>query len=889
MNRNDDDLGSPLDEDMDIRLQTADELDLNLEHESRIPKGICVTPANLSSKEEASTDGVLKIGTEFESDEHAHRFYNRYARLLGFSVRKDWVNRSKIHGQVVSRKFTCSREGYRRKDKRDINVKKHRKETRTGCLAHMIITRQPDGKYRVTHFEANHNHDNINPNNAQILQLQKELCVTQFSEADLMNDLESQSNTEYELMSRRSEVRDSLDFLAMDYDDILLSERARDMKKGEAGRLLRHFQRQHFENPSFFYAIQIDADDKVCNIFWADDNMVVDYDHFGDVVCLDTTHRTNKDSLPFVPFIGVNHHNQVVILAAAFLFDDTAESLKWLLHTFLEAMSGKKPKIILTDQDAAVVEAINSVLPEIDHRICLWQMYQNALKHLSLVLKDTQSFTSDFRSCIYDQKDEQGFIQSWAALLENYGLQQNDWLKWMFREREKWAVVYGRNGFFLDLKCRHLVESLSNNFNNYLSSDQGMLQFFKHFERVVDEQRYKEIKANEEMYRCMPRLMANVILLKHASEVYTPKAFEVFQREYEKCLNVVVNQSSQKGLLSEYEVNTFGQSREYRVTFNSSDNIVACNCMKFEYVGFLCSHALKVLDHRNIKVVPSQYILKRWTRDARIGSLGNNTDFIESGNVKLVVARRYKDLCCRILNISARAADSEDAFQFASRRLEEVIEGVEKILTLKADEAQGITSSSTGANASESENAEIFLDGNTTADQEVDDKAQGTREKEICSADRRKLKNINVRSSKTKRDQNVQVQSPNNLTCISSPPSAYVSPQPSTNNPVMQSLYNFEATQVVQCMYQQPDLLIDQQPNTDMYQQPNFYSDQDNPPGQTPLLQEPLIRNTYHESVSNNTHLRQVMDLDMHHPHSSSFMLYDHRYRTPDTSYLVPK
>lgn len=52
-----------------------------------------------------------------------------------------------------------------------------------------------------------------------------------------------------------------------------------------------------------------------------------------------------------------------------------------------------------------------------------------------------------------------------------------------------------------------------------------------------------------------------------------------------------------------------------------------------------------------------------------------------------------------------------------------------------------------------------------------------------------------------------------------------------------QSLYNFETIQVVQCMYQQPNMLIDQQPNTDMYQQPNFYSDQHNPPNQTPLLQ----------------------------------------------------
>lgn len=884
MNKDTDEFGTHLDEDTDSRLQTSNELDLNVEQDSRSPKVIHATLPTLSSKEDANPDGILKIGTQFESDEHAYRFYNKYARVLGFSVRKDWANKSKVHGQVVSRKFTCSREGYRRKDRRDMNVKKHRKETRTGCLAHMIITRQPDGKYRVTHFEANHNHDNIDPNNDQIVQLQKELSSAQAAEADLPDNLDLQSRTDFELMSGRFEVRDALDYLAMDYDFYLRSERVREMKEGEAGRLLCYFQRQHIENPPFFYSMQLDIDDKVSNIFWADDNMVAAYDHFGDVVCLDTTCRTNRDFQPFVQFVGVNHHNQAVTFAAAFLFDDTTESLKWLLRAFLEAMSGKKPKVILTDQDATVVEAISSVLPETDHRICLWQMYQNTLRHLSHLVKDIKAFATSFRSCIYDQKDEEVFIQEWVALLGSYGLQQNDWLKWMLREREKWAVVYGTNTYFLDTKGSHVVESLSNKLKSCLSSDQDMLHAFKHLERVVDEQRYKEFIATDEMGRSTPRIMANVIMLKHASEVYTMKAFELFQREYEKCLNVIVNQCCQNGSLSEFKVSTFGQSREYRVTFNSSDTTVFCDCMKFEYVGFLCSHALKVLDQRNIKVVPSQYFLKRWTKEARIGCTRDTSQFIEHENSKLVAARRYKDLCSRMLNISARAADSEEAFLFASRQLEEVIEGVEKILTSKPEEVQGITSSSTGANASESENAEVCLDENTVEDQNEDGRAKWTKENKSCVPRRRKLKNIHGRSSKSRRVQNIQAQSPNTVNCISSPPPAFVSPQA----PTMESLYNLEANQVVQCMYEQPDLLVDQQPNTDLYQQPNFFSDQHDSPGQTQLLEEPLIRSTYHDSVPISTHLRQAMELDLQ---SSSFLLCDHscRYRASDPSYLEPK
>ncbi|XP_021826892.1 protein FAR1-RELATED SEQUENCE 5-like isoform X2 [Prunus avium] len=897
MEREDDDFGSLHEDSMDVGLQATNRLDLNVEQDSRSPKVVYVngTQSNPPSIGADSKDSVLEVGTEFESDEHAYKSYNKYARLVGFNVRKDWVNRSKVHGQVVSRKFTCSKEGYRRKDKRDVNVKKHRKETRTGCLAHMIITRQPDGKYRVTQFEEQHNHGNVNSSIpqalpeqhnhdnvilsiAQALPLQRECTVPEAADADSVNELGSLSKSALDSMNRGFRVRESVDSFALDFENYLQSERTRDMKEGEVGRLLYYFQRQHFENPSFFYAIQVDTDDKVSNILWADDNMVSDYDHFGDVVCLDTLCRADKNCLPFVQFVGVNNHKQAVIFSAALLYDDTVQSYKWLFQTFLESMSGKKPKAIHTDQDAAIVEASNSVLPETDHRICTWQMCENALKHLNHMVKDTESFANDFKSCIYDQKDEDGFVYAWGNMLDNYGLQQNDRLKWMFREREKWAVVYGRNTFFVDRKGSHLVESLFHDLRNYLYSDLDVLDFVKYFKRVVDEQRYKETEANDEMNRCMPRLMGNVILLKHASDVYTPRAFEVFQRGYEKCLNIVVNQCSENGPLFEYKTNIFGKSREHTVTFNSSDDTVICSCKKFDSVGFLCSHALKVLDHMNIKVVPSKYILKRWTKDARLGSARESDVSSIRDNPKLVVASRYKNMCGRIVMLSAKASESEEAFQFAVGQLDEVMEGVEKILTLKPQDAQAFTSSST-ANASDSERAVIFRDGNAIEDQD-DNVVKGAKEKETAVFDNGQLTNVNGELSSTKRILNVDTSLQNTDSCISSP-SLYVSPEGTTANPIMQGLYNFEANQVDQCLYQQDNLVMEEQTNPNMYQPLDFFSNQHDSPGHSQLLQEPLINGTYQEVVSSTPELRQWISMSNMHIHlHSCFWIVDRELLT---------
>ena len=136
------------------------------------------------------------------------------------------------------------------------------------------------------------------------------------------------------------------------------------MKSGDTGGLLEYLQRMQSEDLNFSYAIQVDLDDLITNIFWADGRMKLDYEHFGDVVCFDTTYKKNKEGRPFALFVGVNHHKQTIIFGAALLYDETFETFMWLFDSFQKAMFGKKPQTILTDQDVATVKALASQWPE---------------------------------------------------------------------------------------------------------------------------------------------------------------------------------------------------------------------------------------------------------------------------------------------------------------------------------------------------------------------------------------------------------------------------------------------------------------------------------------------------------------------------------------------
>jgi zinc finger SWIM domain-containing protein 3 len=74
-----------------------------------------------------------------------------------------------------------------------------------------------------------------------------------------------------------------------------------------------------------------------------------------------------------------------------------------------------------------------------------------------------------------------------------------------------------------------------------------------------------------------------------------------------------------------YIVKFHGTQRDHVVRFIPKEEKVSCSCKKFEFVGILCSHCLKVLDINNIKHIPEQYILKRWTIDAKVLEIKKQT------------------------------------------------------------------------------------------------------------------------------------------------------------------------------------------------------------------------------------------------------------------------
>jgi zinc finger SWIM domain-containing protein 3 len=123
--------------------------------------------------------------------------------------------------------------------------------------------------------------------------------------------------------------------------------------------------------------------------------------------------------------------------------------------------------------------------------------------------------------------------------------------------------------------------------------------------------------------------------------------------------------------------------RNYKVIGDPLEQTSTCNCGQFNRIGILCGHALKVLDLMNIKSLPTQYVLKRWTRQAHSGTVHDSQgrDIIE--NPKLDDMLRYKDMTRKVLNLAHRAASHpkctllvNNTLDMLSKQVKEEIKGV---------------------------------------------------------------------------------------------------------------------------------------------------------------------------------------------------------------------
>lgn len=629
-------------------------------------------------------------GMEFESKEEAFSFYREYAKSVGFAAIIKASRRSRISGKFIDAKFACTRYGNKREPAVDavaepisttdimaIPVKKKRGRTnrfgsKTDCKAGMHVKRRKDGRWVIHSLIKEHNHE-IFPGEAYYLRRHRDSYQGD-SHGDTLHAIRARTKKIYDSMTRQSSGCKK----SQSQKGGLRSQPKNDqhlrLDEGDIQLMLDHFMLMQDQNPNFFYAVDLSPEQRLRNVFWVDAKGRIDYGNFGDVVFFDTTYIRDEYRLPFAPFIGVNHHCQSFLLGCAFLADETKSTYVWLMRAWRRAMGGHAPQVILTDQEEALKEAIAEVLPESQHCFCLWQILSKVPEKVSYMINQDDNFTKKFHKCISKSCTAEQFEKRWRKIVDKFNLGDNSWFRSAYEDRHRWAPTYMKGIFLAGMSTVERSDSTISFLDKHVQRKTTFKEFLEQYKTILQEKYEEEAKADFESWHKQPGLKSPSPFGKQMAATYTHAVFKKFQVEVLGVVACHPRKESEDGDIQSFKVQDFVENRDLIVGRSERTLDISCSCRSFELNGFLCRHAMIVLQISGLHNIPSQYILRRWTKDAKSIALSR-----QSSSIILSRIDRYSDLCRQAFYLGDEGSLSQESYAIASAALEEALRKCESI------------------------------------------------------------------------------------------------------------------------------------------------------------------------------------------------------------------
>ncbi|XP_052185657.1 protein FAR1-RELATED SEQUENCE 4 isoform X2 [Diospyros lotus] len=603
-----------------------------------------------------NTNSEPRDDMEFESHEAAYAFYKEYAKSVGFGTAKLSSRRSRASKEFIDAKFSCIRYGNKQQSDDAINP---RPSPKIGCKASMHVKRRASGKWYIHSLIKEHNHELL-PAQAHFFRSHRNVDF-------LKNDAKIRRRKILAAVSKQYgayQYTGSLETYIRSQHD---RGRFLTLEEGDAQFLLDFFVHMQEQNPKFFYAVDLNEEHRLRNVFWVDAKGMDDYTNFGDVVSFDTTYFMRKYKIPLVLFVGVNHHIQPTLLGSALIADETVYTFLWLLQTWCLSMGGRAPRVILTDQSNALKAAIGVVFPDSRHCFSLWSVLEKIPQHLDYLSMWHDNFREKFSKCIYRSWTEEQFEKRWWKLLNRFNLREDEWVQSLYEDRKLWVPTFMRDISFAGLSTGSRSECLSSYFDKYVLGETCLRDFIEQYKVILEDRYEEEAKAEFDAWHEASELKSPSPFEKQMSLIYTHEIFKKFQVEILGAAACHLKKEKD-GTTIIYAVKDFEDNQDFTVEWNESKPDIYCSCRLFEYNGYLCRHAIVVLQMSGVFSIPFKYILQRWTNAATSKhAISERLDEIQSK------VRRYNDLCRRAIILGEEGSLSQESYSIAVNAIKEAL------------------------------------------------------------------------------------------------------------------------------------------------------------------------------------------------------------------------
>ncbi|XP_039684068.1 protein FAR1-RELATED SEQUENCE 5 [Medicago truncatula] len=231
---------------------------------------------------------------EFSSLDMAYEFYNWYARMNGFAVRKSKMIKSN-KGEILQQTFVCHRQGFR--EDRGLTIENRKREckpkTRCGCEAkfrvHIDMFSQ---RWLITVFTDQHNHELLDEEYHGMLAAHRKMKESDIMQMNDMLKVGIGPSQFYSSLANQSGGYEKIGFRKKDIYNQIGKQRL--LKRCDGKNALQYLHGLASNDSLMFYRHTVDGEGRLEHLFWCDGISQMDYGAYGDVLAFDATYGTNK-------------------------------------------------------------------------------------------------------------------------------------------------------------------------------------------------------------------------------------------------------------------------------------------------------------------------------------------------------------------------------------------------------------------------------------------------------------------------------------------------------------------------------------------------------------------------------------------------------------------
>jgi len=123
--------------------------------------------------------------------------------------------------------------------------------------------------------------------------------------------------------------------------------------------------------------------------------------------------------------------------------------------------------------------------------------YEKSKKSYGKFIKVKRRFHNKLDQCINKTKIVEEFRTSWSSMVEKYGVQEYEYLKYLHDICHRWALTYFHDIFFAEMSTMQCSESTNALFNGYVNSRTAIYQFVNQYEKQLKVDMLRNMRTSD--------------------------------------------------------------------------------------------------------------------------------------------------------------------------------------------------------------------------------------------------------------------------------------------------------------------------------------------------------------------------------------------------------